>query len=145
MSAQRLKLVWAHQAILPPFSRLDFQHFPTEQFSCKVQNSLKERSIFHLRWSTDLPRCLHLFFFYFFSLAPCMCWQRGVVVVWKSQMSHPSTEQQTVLGFFPQHCQQKDPLYLLCWNPREGYTPWLPAFTPWLAGFSAAHFCNSAV
>lgn len=72
MSAQRLKLVSVHQAILPPFSRLDFQHFPTEQFSCRVQYSLKKSSIFHLRWSTDLLCCLHIFFF-IFSLAPCMC------------------------------------------------------------------------
>lgn len=65
MSAQGLGLLWAHLAILPPFSRLDFQHLPTEQLSCEVQHTLKERSIFHLHHSGEALTLLPPFFFFF--------------------------------------------------------------------------------
>lgn len=67
MSAQGLRLLWAHLAILPPFSRLNFQHLPTEQLSCEVQHTLKENlssisTIQVKHWPSLLPP-----FFFFFS------------------------------------------------------------------------------
>lgn len=53
VSARKARLLRAHRAILPLFSRLDSQHFLTQQFSCKAQHTLKESSTFDLLRSTD--------------------------------------------------------------------------------------------